>query len=258
MNARIDMYSPDEVAKSVGVTGATIRNWCRDGIINCNNVSDGSVDARYEIPEDELRYLRGLAREYGSKKVLLYYNKNWRDSDMNTNELDPNKEYSSIEASNILGVDHDGFNTHCRKGHFNCRVDKTNRKKYFRYFLPGWEVIYLKALYDKFGRNSGNGAALRHYVKDRDKRDEDLCMPMAPVNAIKEHTVEACTPNDIVENQVLATASGYVDKEPSDDKLLDDLIKLRDLKRDIEKYDTLLNQMRNEYNQLKEELIEWL
>ncbi len=304
MNARIDMYSPDEVAKSVGVTGATICNWCRDGLIKCNNVGDGDKP-RYEIDENELFYLRSLARKYGPKKVLLYY-KHEKIEGSPCIELD--KEYSSIEVSKYLGLNHDGVNFNCREGKINCTKKKSNRKGYFEYYIPGWEIVYLKGLYDKYGKKGGRGSALSHYIKDRDKRGvKDMDMPwsldmdqveekvvdasIAHANGeitsdelareVKYKTVKASEINrvdpsegrkqdyirnekgqvvpiaDTIAKKILDKVAGVLE-EPSDDKLLDNFIKVRELKRDIDNMEAKLNQMKHEYAELKGEIVAWL
>ena len=293
MNARIDMYSPEEVAKSVGVSSATICNWCRDGIINCNNVSDGTDRSRYEIDEEEYRYLRDLSRKYGPKKVLLYYKKSWQDEPLKhmRTKIDPDREYTSAEAAVYLKVNHDGFNKHCKKGDFNCRIGKTNRKGYMAYYIPGWELLYIKSLYDKYGHGGGRKAALTYYVKDRDKRepmnkiaDQVTDSMMAYANGeigIHELELEVKNSEEVIANKTryktvhkeeierVEASEGRKDTTPKrwplkttedmdDDKILNHIIRIKDLKRDIEDYEIKLNQMRNEYNQLREEIVGWL
>ncbi len=327
MNASIDMYSPEEVAKSVGVTSATICNWCRDGVIKCNKVGDGNNKNRYEITEDEYRYLRDLARKYGPKKVLSYYRKDRNNLESPSIVLD--KEYTTVESSIFLGVNHDGLNSNCRAGKINCRTVKSNRKGYKAYLIPGWELVYLKGLYDKFGRKGGVSGAMSHYIKDRDKRgnenmgdipwlldmdqveekvveasvanhngeitsdelarevkyktkyktvkasemkkvdpsegrkqdyirnEKGQVVPITPMDILKEHLGPDYAPDDRAAKVVLDKAAGVLE-EPSDDKLLDSFIRVRELKRDIDNMEAKLNQMRNEYAELKGEIVAWL
>lgn len=278
MNARIDMYSPDEVAKSVGVTSATICNWCREGLIKCNKVGDGTDKNRYEIEEGEYRYLRDLARKYGPKKVLSYYKKD--KDNLESASIVFDKEYTSIEASIYLEINHDGLNSNCRAGKINCRAVKSNRKGYKAYLIPGWELVYLKDLYDKFGRKGGVGGAMSHYIKDRDKRGvKDMDMPWSlDMDQVETEETEKIVSDKITDAMIngtsgdeLARVAKYTKtadeeiedritskEEPSDDKLLDAFIKVRELKRDIDNMEAKLNQMKHEYAELKGEVVAWL
>lgn len=295
MNARIDMYSPEEVAKSVGVTSATICNWCREELINCNKVGDGTKSNRYEITEDEYRHLRDLARKYGPKKVLLYYRKDWSESVKNPANvpgivIKENENYETSIVANYLGIDKSNINNHCRSGKINCSVkDLNDPRGYKKYVIPGWEVLYLKSLYDKYGRNGGRNGALSHYIKDRNLRgdknmdwsldmdqvEDDNKFDIPVVKAVENEDtgvidyIRKSTEPKIVETSTPEKELSGFDKawndvreiskvEPSDDELLDKFIKVRELKRDIDNYEAKLNQMKNEYAYLKGEITEWL
>lgn len=278
MNAKIDMYTPEEVAKSVGVTSATICNWCREGLINSNNVSDGIDRNRYEICEDELRYLRRLARQYGPKKVLLYYKKTWKEDGESTipvQIIDPDKEYGALTMATYIGVDKTTINKWCREDRIHHRSEKSHHGKGFIHFIPGWEILYIKKIFDKYGKADGKlSPMVLYYKKDVSKRgikimekggagiqwvvDIDTEVPEPKVveeTAAKKELEKA----DKEAKKILDEIGGVKSfTEPSDDKLLDDFIRLRELKRDIEKYETTLNQMKNEYEELKKEVTEWL
>lgn len=295
MNARIDMYSPEEVAKSVGVTEATICNWCRSGLINSNNVSNGTDKARYEIDEDEYRHLRDLSRKYGPKKVLLYYKKDWRGDVAMKADISPDGMYSTGVASNFIGMDKSSVNRYCRNNriHHEARpcTGLNGSKGYNEYMIPGWEILYLKNLYDKYGKASGKGSAMVHYIYDLDKRGNENMDWMLDMNQVvdasrevkymhpaeklvKEETgvidyIRESTEPKIVESSTPEKELSGFDKawndiheaskvEPTDDELLDKFIKVRELKRDIDNYEAKLNQMRAEYAQLKGEITEWL
>lgn len=295
MNARIDMYSPEEVAKSVGVTSVTICNWCRSGFINCNQVGNGDKANRYEIEEDEYRYLRDLARRYGPKKVLLYYKKDWKENGtkgpggIEYTDISADCKYSAATAASFLGVDKSSINRNCRTGRIHCEskpCSGTNGAKgYNEYLIPGWEVLYLKSLYEKYGKKPGQGGAMRHYIYDVDKRgnenmDWKLDMDQVEddnnlgvsgikveydeekevINLVRENpgAVDIVNAGGVSGQKYAETRYGNSRKEPTDDKLLDDFIKIRELKKDIDNAEAKLNQMKAEYEQLKGELIEWL
>jgi|AntDeeMinimDraft_6_1070357.scaffolds.fasta_scaffold52923_1 excisionase family DNA binding protein len=48
------LYTPDEVADTLGYAAWTVRKWCREGEIDCVNVGGEGKGARYRIPQDAL------------------------------------------------------------------------------------------------------------------------------------------------------------------------------------------------------------
>lgn len=279
MNARLDMYSPEEVAKSVGVTSATICNWCREGLINCNNVSDGNDKSRYEIDEEELRYLRRLARQYGPKNVLLYYKKTWKaDGEITipVQIIEEDKEYNALEVATYIGVDKTTVNKWCREDKIHHRSKKANHGIGNFHFIPGWEVLYIKGLFDKYGKADGKlSPMILYYEKDVNKRGNKTMGAEIPwvldmdtetiekpkvitADDIKKQCQEV-TEEDIAARKILDEIAGVKKfTEPSDDKLLDSFIRVRELKKDIDNMEAKLNQMKNEYSELKGEIVAWL
>lgn len=79
MNAPYNVLNAKEAANVLKVDYTTVSGWCRRGIINCENVGDGPYKNRYAIEEDEVRYIKNLIQKYGVRKMLLNYNKNWRE-----------------------------------------------------------------------------------------------------------------------------------------------------------------------------------
>lgn len=75
MNVAYDQINSSDAAKRIGVTIACIQRWCRDGIINFINVSDGTEKARYLLEEDEVAYLQDLVKKFGVRKAMLWYRK---------------------------------------------------------------------------------------------------------------------------------------------------------------------------------------
>lgn len=267
MNAKIDMYTPEEVAKSVGVTSATICNWCREGLINANNVSDGTDKNRYEICEDELRYLRKLARQYGPKKVLLYYKKDWRTDTVELPVVNIDREYTALEMANLVKVDKTTVNKWCREDKIHHRSIKCKHGKGNIHYIPGWGVLYIKQIFDKYGHADGNiSPMVLYYEKDVNKRgdkkmdnagipwvlDMDTEVPqesqILTAEDVKKQVSEVTEPDKVASNR----------EEPSDDKLLDSFIRVRELKKDIDNTEAKLNQMKNEYAQLKGDIMAWL
>lgn len=98
MNVPFDKINTDDAAKRIGVDYATVANWCKRKLINCENVSGGTGKARYMISEDEVNYLKSLQKQYGTKKILLYYKKDWNTkADIATTEFDNNLSVSPDE-----------------------------------------------------------------------------------------------------------------------------------------------------------------
>ena len=272
MNAKIDMYTPEEVAKSVGVTSATICNWCREGLINSNNVSDGTNKNRYEICEDELRYLRRLARAYGPKKVLLYYKKDWRTDTVELPVVNIDREYTALEMANLVKVDKTTVNKWCREDKIHHRSIKCKHGKGNIHYIPGWEVLYIKQLFDKYGHADGNiSPMVLYYEKDVNKRGDKKMSAGIPwtldmdTEVPEPKFVEETTAKEELEKankeakRILDEIAGVKpNEEPSDDKLLDSFIRVRELKKDIDNMEAKLNQMKNEYAQLKGEIVAWL
>ena len=77
MNVSYKDYSTVDVAKILGVDKTTVAGWCRNNIINYQNLSDGTTRARYLIPETEVEYLRKLFKKHGKRKAMQNYNKDW-------------------------------------------------------------------------------------------------------------------------------------------------------------------------------------
>lgn len=79
-NVSFEKNSASDAARILGVGRCTVETWCRNGIINCSNVGDGSKHARWQIEDDEINYILDLKKKFGSTKAaMLRYRKNWRD-----------------------------------------------------------------------------------------------------------------------------------------------------------------------------------
>lgn len=62
MNVAYDQISTADAAKMLKVDKTTVAYWCRNGIINFVNVSDGNNKGRYMLTEDEVEPL-GVVEE---------------------------------------------------------------------------------------------------------------------------------------------------------------------------------------------------
>lgn len=79
MNVAYDQISTADAAKMLKVDKTTVAYWCRNGIINFINVSDGNTKGRYMLTEDEVQHIKACIKEFGKSKWIKNYNKNWRE-----------------------------------------------------------------------------------------------------------------------------------------------------------------------------------
>lgn len=79
MNVAYDQISTADAARMLKVDKTTVAYWCRNGIINFINVSDGNNKGRYMLTEDEVEHIKACIKEFGKNKWVKNYNKNWRD-----------------------------------------------------------------------------------------------------------------------------------------------------------------------------------
>lgn len=75
MNVPFNKMDTSDAARIIGVNYATVANWCNKKLINCEDISGGTGKGRYMIAEEEVFYLKELQKKYGTKKLLLYYDK---------------------------------------------------------------------------------------------------------------------------------------------------------------------------------------
>lgn len=99
MNVPFNKISAADAARMLGVDRCTVQGWCRNGIINFTNVSDGTAVPRYMIEEDEVNYISELLKKFGStRSAMLRYRKNWRDG----RKPIPVKKPTVVECENIF------------------------------------------------------------------------------------------------------------------------------------------------------------
>ena len=77
MNVAYNQISCSYAAKIIGVDYSSVTTWCRLGRINCTNISEGSINGRYVIPEDEVDYIKTLKQKFG-KQFIRKYRKDWQ------------------------------------------------------------------------------------------------------------------------------------------------------------------------------------
>jgi len=249
MNARFNTNTPKEAAKVLGVSEGVVVGWCRNGVINCNRVGEGTQKDRYEITDDEVHYLRTIILKFGVKDGMLRYRKDWKNMEKpasqpvktyTTEPTDQVKEYTAQEAADYLKVDKTTVNRWCRDNIINYRrVEKTKGRggNSYYYLIPEWEVNYIKSLYDKYGTNNRFGGAMTHYKKD-------IQITPASESVIKPS-------KDVVVKLKEVTA----DTSDEDAKLLRDIHYIREVKARIEDCKNELALLEKEYEDLKAELV---
>lgn len=77
MNVAYNQISCSDAAKIIGVDYSSVTTWCRSGRINCINISEGTINGRYVIPEDEVDYIKTLKQKFG-KQFIRKYRKDWK------------------------------------------------------------------------------------------------------------------------------------------------------------------------------------
>ena len=79
MNVPYNKTSAADAALLLGVNRTTVQAWCRNGIINAENVSNGTEKARWLICDDEIDYILSLKHKFGcTKSAMIHYRKDWR------------------------------------------------------------------------------------------------------------------------------------------------------------------------------------
>lgn len=77
MNVAYNQINCSDAARIIGVDYTSVTKWCRSGRINCTNISEGSVNGRYVIPEEEVDYIKTLKQKFG-KQFIRKYRKDWQ------------------------------------------------------------------------------------------------------------------------------------------------------------------------------------
>lgn len=76
MNVPYTEINLSDAAKRIGVDYSTVAGWCRRGLINFINLSEGTTNPRYMILEKEVEKLKSERKKNG-KQFIRRYDKNW-------------------------------------------------------------------------------------------------------------------------------------------------------------------------------------
>lgn len=253
------MNTPEEAAKIIGVTSVAVANWCRDGRINCNDVSNGSKNGRYEIEDEEVRYIKKLVQEHGARNMLMYYKKNWRSC--SEDEIDPDKLYTAKEVANIVHIDKTTVNLWCR----NNKINHISKKKKggrggnaYYHLIPGWELTYIKWIFDTYGHADGTKSPMTlYYEKKVEDRGDGFMEQPAGIPWTLEQDTEVVEESK-KEAPIEETPIEKVDILPvanDDDVLLNSIIRIREVKARKVQLEEELKSLTAEYAELKEKII---
>lgn len=273
MNARFNTNTPKEAAKALGVSEGVVVGWCRNGVINCNRVGEGTQKDRYEITDDEVHYLHTIILKFGVKDGMLRYRKDWKNMmkpatktvKLNTPKpvepkidnphvvlypaIDPEKDYSAQEVADILRIDKTTVNGWCRNNKINFKKvqRKSGRGNSYSYVISGRELSYIQLLYKKYGSENRHNGAMAHYEKDRpgfQPKEFENSEAQKMLN-----NIATTNPKDL---QKKAKEAIFGD---DDAKLLRDIHYIRDVKARIEDCKNELALLEKEYEDLKAELV---
>lgn len=164
------------------------------------------------------------------------------------------KELNCADVGKGLHLDKTTVAAWCRKGYINYTDVSEPGSKKARYQIPEWEYERLKKLIGKFGRRNW----LLHNTKDKERAyQEHVCLPaeeQADIEARKILNELADVPVKLPKQE----EPQYEPKIMDDDKLLNAIIYIREVKERIEDCKAELAQLENEYRELKEEIVNQL
>lgn len=78
MNVGYRDLNMQDASKMIGIDYSTLAYWCRNNRINCINIGDGTKKGRYMLSEEEVLFLKHLKEKFGTRKILMYYRKDWK------------------------------------------------------------------------------------------------------------------------------------------------------------------------------------
>lgn len=100
MNVKYEDFSPEDAAKIMHVHYTTVCGWCKNGVINFQDVSEpGSKKPRYLLTDFEVYRIRDLIQKYGTRKWMLYYDKSKKPS--NDIPKEAAKETIMVETTKV-------------------------------------------------------------------------------------------------------------------------------------------------------------
>lgn len=106
MNVAYNQINCSDAAKIIGVDYSSVTTWCRSGRINCTNISEGTINGRYVIPEDEVDYIKTLKQKFG-KQFIRKYRKDWQRGKQPAETITeekpaPIKEFHYIDTDSVI------------------------------------------------------------------------------------------------------------------------------------------------------------
>ena len=88
MNVPYNKINARDAADMIGVDYTTVLGWCKKGIINYSDISDGMGKSRYMLDEEEVEYIKKLKKKHGTRKAMMYYKKDWNNKPVKKKEDD--------------------------------------------------------------------------------------------------------------------------------------------------------------------------
>ena len=173
------------------------------------------------------------------------------------------KELNCADVGRGLKLDKSTVAAWCRKGYINFTDVSEPGSKKARYQIPEWEYERIKKLIGKFGRREW----LLHNAKDKERAYKehislDSEITIDQPEPTKEVPVKFPNPEACVDNMHFdwdhIEAEEKEKKKFDEDKLLNAIIYIREVRERIEDCKAELAQLENEYKALKEEIINQL
>lgn len=105
MNVAYNQISCSDASRIIGVDYSSVTTWCRSGRINCTNISEGTTNGRYVIPEEEVDYIKTLKQKFG-KQFIRKYRKDWQrgkqPAEPRIEEPAPIKEFRYTDTDSVI------------------------------------------------------------------------------------------------------------------------------------------------------------
>jgi hypothetical protein len=155
----------------------------------------------------------------------------------------PATEINANDAARILGVDYSTICYWCRNNTINYLDYSNPGSKMKRYALSESEVNHIRDLIKQYG---GVRKAMLHYEKDWD----DVPQPITTTQMLDVAEIRKCF------NQPKAEETEPVKKAFDADKLMNKILRLQDLKEQLENLEAEANQVRGTIELMRKEIME--
>lgn len=103
MNVAYNEISCADASRMIGIDYTTVTKWCKEGRINCNNISAGTTNGRWVISEDEVEYIKKLKQKFG-REYMKKYRKDWRIGQQPVESTDNYEEVVYVEPTNSVAT----------------------------------------------------------------------------------------------------------------------------------------------------------